>query len=173
MAYAWAAGAGVMLASILGSGRGLIWRNISHRANDMILGYAAGVMLTAAFEALLPTGFAQTDLIGIFTGCAGVVAGAWFISLMDRFVPHMHFENGTFDNSEAHGKTNRVPLLVNCHCHPQHSGGAGHRAGVFRRDVAKCAAGGAVYGDLKDPGGADCDDAAVETGHEAGAGVRR
>lgn len=110
MAYAWAAGAGVMLASILGSGRRLIWRNISHRANDMILGYAAGAMLTAAFVGLLPTGFAQTDLIGIFTGCAGVVAGAWFISLMDRFVPHMHFENGTFDNSEAHGKTNRVLL---------------------------------------------------------------
>ena len=72
----------------------------------------AGVMLTAAFVGLLPTGFAQTDLIGIFTGCAGVVAGAWFISLMDRFVPHMNFENGTFDNSEAHGKTNRVLLLV-------------------------------------------------------------
>lgn len=112
MAYAWAAGAGVMLASILGSGMGLIWRNISHRANDMILGYAAGVMLTAAFVGLLPTGFAQTDLPGIFTGCAGVVVGAWFISLMDRFVPHMHFENGTFDSSEAHGKTNRVLLLV-------------------------------------------------------------
>ena len=30
----------------------------------------AGVMLTAAFVGLLSTGFAQTDLIGIFTGCA-------------------------------------------------------------------------------------------------------
>lgn len=85
--YGIIAGLFVILASVIGSLAGLIFKKITHRANDMILGFASGVMLTAAFLGLLPTAFEQFRPIPVLTGAAGVFAGAFLISLIDRFVP--------------------------------------------------------------------------------------
>ena len=110
--YGIIAGLFVILASVIGSLAGLIFKKITHRANDMILGFASGVMLTAAFWGLLPTAFEQFRPIPVLTGAAGVFAGAFLISLIDRFVPHVHFDGGHMKESETKGHGSRVLLLI-------------------------------------------------------------
>ncbi|MCQ4638108.1 ZIP family metal transporter [Anaerovorax odorimutans] len=110
--YGIIAGLFVILASIVGSLAGLIFKKITHRTNDMILGFASGVMLTAAFLGLLPTAFETFRPLPLLVGVAGVFAGAILISAIDRFVPHIHFDNGHFKESETKGHGSRVLLLI-------------------------------------------------------------
>lgn len=114
--YGFIAGLFVILASIVGSLSGLIFKKITHKINDTILGFAAGVMLAAAFIGLLPQAFESKGLIGIGIGVVGVIVGAIFISGIDKFVPHVHIDagNGSLVESESKslGKTNKVVLLI-------------------------------------------------------------
>ncbi len=112
MVYGLTAGMCVVLASVFGSSIGLIFKKISHKLNDTILGFAAGVMLAAAFLGLLPTAFGNGGIITISLAIIGVVTGAAFISMVDRFVPHIHFDNGEMKESEAKSNGNRTLLLV-------------------------------------------------------------
>lgn len=106
------AGLFVISASIAGSLLGLVFKNISHRLNDMMLGFASGVMLTAAFSGLLPTAFSAPGAFSISLGVLGVIVGAILISLIDRFVPHIHFDYGEMRESQKKSHINRVLLLV-------------------------------------------------------------
>ncbi len=75
-------------------------REISDRALDIMLGFAAGVMLAAsAFSLLVPA----LDMEPIFTAWVlepvmitvlGFVSGGLFIHLIDRWAPHQHFISG-------------------------------------------------------------------------------
>lgn len=113
MIYGLIAGGCVIFASIFGSSLGLMFKKISHRLNDTILGFAAGVMLAAAFLGLLPTAFDGQGVWGMLLAVAGVVCGALFISLIDRFVPHIHFDNGEMKESEAkNAAASRTLLLI-------------------------------------------------------------
>ncbi len=115
MIYGLIAGAAVITASILGSAVGLVFKRISHRFNDIILGFAAGVMLAAAFLGLLPTAFSEQGIM-IAIAVVGVLCGAFFISLLDRFVPHIHFDNGQLKESQAASRSkshgNKALLLI-------------------------------------------------------------
>ncbi|MEG0230092.1 MAG: ZIP family metal transporter, partial [Oscillospiraceae bacterium] len=111
--YGILAGICVMLASVFGSVIGICIKNITHRINDMILGFAAGVMLTAAFVGLLPYAFEQKTFLGIAIGVIGILTGSIFMSMVDKFVPHIHFENDNIRQSEAKSKSmGKVLLLV-------------------------------------------------------------
>ncbi len=112
MVYGLIAGMCVVLASVFGSSLGLIFKKISHKLNDTILGFAAGVMLAAAFLGLLPTAFGSGGMPTISLAVIGVIAGAAFISLIDRFVPHIHFDNGEMKESETKSNGSRTLLLI-------------------------------------------------------------
>ncbi len=106
------AGMFVIIASVLGSALGLVFKKISHKTNDIFLGFAAGIMFTAAFSGLLPTAFSGGSILSVFLAVAGIITGAWFISLLDKFVPHLHFNGEQFDESETKSTINRTLLLV-------------------------------------------------------------
>lgn len=110
--YGIIAGCFVMLASIAGSLLGLAFKKITHRLNDMILGFASGVMLTAAFLGLLPTVFQNLTPVSAAAGSVGVFSGAILISVIDKFVPHIHFDSGHLKESEACGHGNSRTLLL-------------------------------------------------------------
>ena len=113
MIYAIIAGCCVILTSVFGSVLGLIFRKITHRINDMFLGFAAGVMMAAAFLGLLPTAFSQSEFSAISVAVFGIIAGAVFISLLDRFIPHIHIDGGQMrEESSPNPKANRTLLLV-------------------------------------------------------------
>lgn len=105
------AGLCVIAASIVGSLCALLVKKISHRTNDMFLGFAAGIMLAAAFLGLLPSAFAGEGIPALLIGIAGVVAGALFLSVIDKFVPHIHPGNELGEDRERQGQS-RVMLLV-------------------------------------------------------------
>lgn len=112
MQYSLIAGLLVILSSILGSFIGIIFKKISHRTNDIFLGFAAGIMLCAVFTGLLPTALSGNSFILILIGVLGVIIGATFISLLDKFIPHVHFENENMDNKSIKKSSNRTLLLI-------------------------------------------------------------
>lgn len=104
---------GIGASTLVGSLIGFIFKKISHGFNDMILSFAAGVMLSAAvLELILPSleyggqySFAVTVL--------GIFAGAFCLSLLDRLVPHMHKLMGLESESSAEGvEQNRAFLFI-------------------------------------------------------------
>jgi len=69
----------------------LFTRQVSDRILDVMLGFAAGVMLAATtFSLLIPA----IELGGIWIAVLGTVIGGLFLHLVDRFTPHLHFISG-------------------------------------------------------------------------------
>ncbi len=102
---------GVGGATVIGALIGFIFKNISHRAADLILSFAAGVMLSAAVIGLI---LPSMEYGNIFITIAGIFAGALFLNAIDTFVPHLHKLTGV--GEEAHPasveKLNKVLLFV-------------------------------------------------------------
>ena len=87
----------VASSTTLGILAGLLVRSLAHKFNDIILGFAAGVMLAAASVGLLSSAFTSNS---IHLAIIGTIVGAFLISLLDRFVPHLHKLAGI--DSETH-----------------------------------------------------------------------
>lgn len=86
--------------TVLGVLAGLAIRHIPHRLNDIVLGFAAGVMLAAAMLGLLAPAFDSPGLKGILLAVLGTLSGAALISVLDKIVPHLHRLAGL--DSEEH-----------------------------------------------------------------------
>ena len=108
---------GVGGATVLGAGIGFLFRRMSHRFSDIVLAFAAGVMLAAAVLGLVipavehGTATFGTPLALLMT-VGGLFAGALALSLMDKLVPHLHKLAGTEDEPHRNGKGSRVLLFV-------------------------------------------------------------
>ena len=105
---------GVGGASVIGAVFGLIFKKISHKFNDIVLSFAAGIMLSAAVIGLILPSLEYGGKNGIIFTVIGVFAGAICIDLMDKLVPHLHKLSGA--DSERHPemqqKLNKVLLFV-------------------------------------------------------------
>lgn len=85
---------GVGGATIVGAVIGFFVRDLNHKTNDLILSFAAGIMLAAAVNGLILPSFEMVGTKGIFIPVIGIFAGAVFLNLMDRFTPHLHKLSG-------------------------------------------------------------------------------
>ena len=105
---------GVGSATIFGTVLGFVFKNISHKFSDIVLSFAAGVMLAAAVIGLILPSLEYGGKLGIFYAVTGVFAGALCVNLFDRLVPHLHRLSGA--DQETHpadsGKLNKVLLFV-------------------------------------------------------------
>ena len=106
---------GVGFATIFGSFIGFALKKIPHKFNDIILSFAAGIMLAAAVLGLIvPAVESSNGVSGLIVVIAGIMCGAVFLSMMDRVVPHLH--NITGIDKESHpenaSQLNRVILFV-------------------------------------------------------------
>lgn len=104
---------GVGLSTFIGALIGFVFKDISHKATDYILAFAAGVMLSAAFFGLIVPSFDEERPITLITTVLGMFAGAFVVFLADKLVPHLH--RTTEDDIEPHhngAKTNKVLLFV-------------------------------------------------------------
>lgn len=97
---------GTGLATGVGALPILFVRQISDRFLDAMLGFAAGVMLAAtAFSLIVPA----IELGGVWITVAGILIGAVFLSLLDRFLPHEHLIMGHEGPASA---LRRIWLLI-------------------------------------------------------------
>ena len=84
---------GVVIAAmnLLGASLILVWRNPSERALNGMLGFAAGIMLAAAFTSLIIPGIEQYSGGDPVPTLVGVGLGALFLDRADALIPHAHF----------------------------------------------------------------------------------
>ncbi len=81
------AGVFIVAMNLLGALAILFMRKPSQRAQDTMLGFAAGVMLTASFTSLILPGIERGGVLPVL---AGVTLGALAMDLADRLIPHSH-----------------------------------------------------------------------------------
>ncbi len=104
------------LATGLGSLPAVFVRRVSDRMMDMMLGFAAGVMLGAtAFSLIIPA----IESGGVWITALGIGAGGLFIHLVDKFVPHLHFISGAEGPSSNLRKIWLFILAITIHNLPE------------------------------------------------------
>ena len=103
---------GVGGATLIGSLLGFAFKKLSHRFSDIVLSFAAGVMLAAAVFGLVLPSLEYGGRYGLLVTVAGIFAGAVCLNLIDRLTPHLHRLAGT--DAEQHGNSalNKVLLFV-------------------------------------------------------------
>lgn len=102
---------GVGGATIFGSAIGFLFKKISHAFSDIVLAFAAGVMLAAAVLGLILPSLDYGGQFGILVTIGGIFAGAFCLNLMDRLVPHLHRLVGV-DTEEHAGNANLNKVLL-------------------------------------------------------------
>ena len=101
---------GVGSATIFGAVVGFIFKKLSHRFSDIVISFAAGVMLAAAVLGLVLPAVEEGGKFGLIYAIAGIFAGALCLNLIDKLVPHMHKIIGT--DTEAHPNANLSKVLL-------------------------------------------------------------
>ena len=81
---------GVGGATVFGALLGFTFKKVSHTFSDIILSFAAGVMLAAAVVGLVIPSLEYGGKFGILVTVAGIFTGALCLNLVDKLVPHLH-----------------------------------------------------------------------------------
>lgn len=104
---------GIGGATVVGALVGFLFKTIPHKFNDMILGFAAGIMLCASILGLILPSVEMGGNYGIWISVLGVVLGAVFLDFADKLTPHLHKITGV-DREKHHGNAsiNKVMLFV-------------------------------------------------------------
>lgn len=101
------------LATGVGALPALFFKEVKPRTLYIMLGGAAGVMLAATAFSLVVPGIQFGNQIwpdkGIFVVAVGMIVGALFLELADRFIPHYHFDAGS---TELVGSLRKIWLFI-------------------------------------------------------------
>lgn len=105
---------GVGGATVIGAIIGFIFKKMSHRFSDIVLAFAAGVMLSAAVIGLILPSLEYGGQFAVLVTIMGILCGAVCLNLIDKIVPHLHRLTGV--DQEAHpdqtARLNKVLLFV-------------------------------------------------------------
>ena len=104
---------GVGGATVIGALIGFLFKNLSHRLADIVMSFAAGVMLAAAVIGLVLPSIEYGGKYGLIITIAGIFVGALCLNLIDKLVPHLHRLAG--QDAEHHPQSrhlNKVILFV-------------------------------------------------------------
>lgn len=105
---------GVGGATVLGAVLGFSFKKISHKFSDIVLAFAAGVMLAASVIGLILPSVDFGGKFGLVVTIIGIFCGAVCVNLIDKVVPHLHTMTGVDQeiHPEAQEKLNKVLLFV-------------------------------------------------------------
>ena len=101
---------GVGMATVLGSVIGFMFKKISHKFSDIVLSFAAGVMLAAAVLGLILPSLEYGGKYGLLVTVAGIFTGALCLNVIDKVVPHLHKLIGP--DTESHNNANLSKVLL-------------------------------------------------------------
>ena len=103
---------GVGGATVIGAGIGFIFKNLSHKFSDIVLAFAAGVMLAAAVFGLIIPSLEYGGEYKLLITIAGIFAGALVLFLIDKLVPHLHKMSEPDIEPHKNTNINKVMLFV-------------------------------------------------------------
>ncbi len=103
---------GVGGATVFGAFMGFLFRKISHKFSDMVLSFAAGIMLAAAILGLILPSLEYGGKFGLLYAVAGIFVGALCLNLIDKAVPHLHRLAGADIESHQNRDLGKVLLFV-------------------------------------------------------------
>ena len=101
---------GVGGATVIGAILGFLFKKVSHSFSDIVLSFAAGVMLAAAVLGLIVPSIEYGGKFGLIFAVVGIFAGAVCLNLIDRIVPHLHRLAGA--DTEGHNNRNLNKILL-------------------------------------------------------------
>ena len=103
---------GVGGATVFGSLLGFAFKKISHKFSDIVLSFAAGVMLAAAVLGLVLPSIDYGGRFGLLITVVGIFAGALCLNLIDKLVPHLHRLVGADIERHNNADLSKVLLFV-------------------------------------------------------------
>lgn len=103
---------GVGGATVIGAIIGFLFKGISHKFSDIVLSFAAGVMLAAAVLGLIVPSLEFGGKFGIIKTVFGIFAGAVCLNLIDKLVPHLHRIAGSDIEPHNNADLSKVLLFV-------------------------------------------------------------
>jgi ZIP family zinc transporter len=103
---------GVGGATVFGAVIGFMFKKVSHTFSDIVLSFAAGVMMAAAVLGLILPSVESGGDFGLITAVIGIFAGAICLNLVDKLVPHLHKLAGSDIESHKNKDLSRVLLFV-------------------------------------------------------------
>ena len=103
---------GVGCATVIGAVIGFVFKRVSHKFSDIVLSFAAGVMLAAAVLGLILPSLEYGGKFSILITVAGIFMGALSLNLIDKLVPHLHRLVGVDSEEHTDSNLSRVLLFV-------------------------------------------------------------
>ena len=101
---------GVGGATVIGALFGFLFKSASHKFSDIILSFAAGIMLAAAVLGLIVPSVEYGGKFALLVTVAGIFAGAVCLNLVDKLVPHLHRIVG--NDIELHNNADLSKVLL-------------------------------------------------------------
>jgi len=80
----------------LGAGSVFLFKNFSKKTSDIMLGFSAGIMISASFWSLLLPAVEMSASLSVpswLPVTLGFLAGAFFIGILDKIMPHLHINH--------------------------------------------------------------------------------
>ncbi len=102
---------GVGGATIFGSLLGFVFKGLSHKFSDIVLAFAAGVMLSASMIGLIFPSLEMGGKYGFLITVIGIFAGALCINVLDKMIPHLQ-KYPDQANGDAYERRAKVMLFV-------------------------------------------------------------
>ena len=103
---------GVGGATVVGAVIGFLFKNISHKFSDIVLSFAAGIMLCAAVIGLILPSLEYGGELGIIKTLAGIALGAICMKLIDKLVPHLHRVKEGEVELEEHKRNSSIDKVI-------------------------------------------------------------
>lgn len=103
---------GIGGATIAGAIMGFLLPNGSRKLNDILMGFAAGVMMAAAVVGLILPAMEGTGKEGIWIIGVGILCGALLLNMLDKLMPHLHHLSGVDSEAHHNGNIDKILLFV-------------------------------------------------------------
>lgn len=91
---------------------GFLVPSYSRKLNDILMGFAAGVMMAAAVVGLILPAIQGNGKKGIPVVGLGLLCGALLLNFLDKVTPHLHHLSGVDSESHHNGDIDKVLLFV-------------------------------------------------------------
>jgi ZIP family zinc transporter len=103
------------LVTALGASLVFLFKTMSRKVLDTMLGFTGGVMMAASYWSLLSPAITMSDNLPVpqwFPAAIGFFCGAMFLFGMDKVLPHLHLNFDVLEREGVKTNWNKTVLLV-------------------------------------------------------------